>query len=185
MSRGIGLVYKRQLMVLIAIAIRLDTKGTTFYIQNRHGINGKIFPVFKFRTMNVIEKDDEFRQSTKNDDRVTRVGRLLRKTSLDELPQLFNVLIGQMSIVGPRPHALAHNEQFRGTIFGFMLRHKIKPGMTGLAQIKGFRGETDTGDKMDKRYHYDMEYLNNWSVWLDLKIIISTPIALITNKNVY
>lgn len=182
---GLGILMTAPLMVLIAIAIKLDSKGPVFYIQNRHGFNGKIFPMYKFRTMNVMEKDTEFRQSIKNDDRVTRVGRLLRKTSIDELPQLFNVLIGQMSMVGPRPHALAHNEQFRGTIFGFMLRHKIKPGMTGLAQIKGFRGETDTDDKMEKRYHYDMEYLNNWSVWLDLKIIISTPIALITDKNVY
>ena len=116
---------------------------------------------------------------------VTRVGNFLRRSSLDELPQFFNVLRGDMSIVGPRPHALAHNEEYRGSIWGYMQRHKIKPGITGLAQVRGFRGETDTHDKMEQRFHCDMEYMNNWSIWLDLKIILLTPFALINGRNAY
>lgn len=182
---GFVLVLAAPLMLLVALAIKLDSRGPVFYIQNRYGLNGTVIPVMKFRTMRVVEGDEAFTQATRNDDRVTRVGRILRKTSLDELPQLFNVLAGQMSMVGPRPHAVAHNEEFRGTILGYMLRHKVKPGLTGLAQINGFRGETDTVEKMEQRCHYDLEYLSNWSVWLDLKIILMTPWALLRAHNAY
>ncbi|MEZ0820555.1 sugar transferase, partial [Klebsiella pneumoniae] len=125
------------------------------------------------------------KQATKNDTRVTKVGRFLRSTSLDELPQFFNVLFGQMSVVGPRPHAVAHNEQYRSLIQGYMLRHKVKPGITGLAQINGWRGETDTLEKMEKRIEYDLLYIRGWSIWLDLKIIFLTVFKGFINKSAY
>ena len=132
-----------------------------------------------------MEQEHEFRQTTRDDDRITGIGAFLRKTSLDELPQFFNVLSGNMSIVGPRPHAIAHNNEFRGSIWGYMQRHKVKPGLTGLAQVHGYRGETETKEKMQKRVRYDMEYLNNWSIWLDLKIILKTPFVLLKGENAY
>lgn len=173
------------LMVLIALAIKLDSRGPILYKQRRHGLNGQEISVWKFRSMTASGDDQIFKQAQKDDSRVTRVGRFLRRSSLDELPQLFNVLRGDMSIVGPRPHALAHNEEYRGSIWGYMQRHKVKPGITGLAQVRGFRGETDIQEKMEQRFHSDMEYLNNWSVWLDLKIILLTPFALISGKNAH
>ncbi len=173
------------LMVLIALAVKLDSKGPILYKQRRHGLNGQEISVWKFRSMTTSNNDQTFKQARENDSRVTRVGNFLRRSSLDELPQFFNVLRGDMSIVGPRPHALAHNEEYRGSIWGYMQRHKIKPGITGLAQVRGFRGETDTHDKMEQRFHCDMEYMNNWSIWLDLKIILLTPFALINGRNAY
>ncbi len=172
-------------MLFIAIAVRLTSPGPALYKQVRYGISGKPIVVWKFRTMSVMETTEDFVQATKNDSRVTRLGGFLRRTSLDEVPQLFNVLMGDMSIVGPRPHPVALNEAYRDKIFGYMLRHKVKPGITGLAQVNGFRGETDTHDKMEHRIRYDIEYINSWSMWLDLAIIIRTPLSLLRSENAY
>ena len=181
----LGMVVTAPLMLFIAIAIKLDSSGPVFYKQKRYGLNGKEFPVWKFRSMKVMEREHEFRQATPGDERITTVGKFIRHTSLDEIPQFFDVLAGHMSIVGPRPHAVAQNEEYRRLIHGYMQRHIIKPGITGFAQIKGFRGETDTMEKMEQRIKYDMEYVNNWSIWLDLKIILLTPIVLFRGKNAY
>jgi putative colanic acid biosynthesis UDP-glucose lipid carrier transferase len=140
----------------------------------RYGVKGEPIEVWKFRSMSVCENGDTIKQATANDSRVTPLGGFLRRTSLDELPQFLNVLSGTMSVVGPRPHAVAHNEYYRKQIQGYMLRHKMKPGITGLAQISGCRGETDTIDKMERRIHHDLEYIRHWSVALDLKIVIVT-----------
>jgi putative colanic acid biosynthesis UDP-glucose lipid carrier transferase len=182
---ALAIIITAPLMAIIALAIKLDSKGPVLYKQRRHGLNGQEIYVWKFRSMKCADKDSPFKQACKGDQRITRIGKLLRCTSLDELPQFFNVLAGHMSVVGPRPHALAHNEEYRGSIWGYMQRHKVKPGITGLAQINGYRGETDTQEKMEQRFKYDMEYLNNWSIWLDLKIIILTPLAVISAKNAY
>ena len=162
-------------MAIIGLAVKLSSPGPAIFKQNRYGMNGRPISVWKFRSMTVAEREDEFLQAKRNDIRVTKLGRLLRKTSLDELPQLINVLVGDMSIVGPRPHAVAHNEEFRGKVKGYMLRHKVKPGITGLAQINGYRGETDTDEKMVARIRYDVQYINNWSLWHDLVIVVKTP----------
>jgi putative colanic acid biosynthesis UDP-glucose lipid carrier transferase len=156
-----------------------------FFKQRRYGENGDSVLVYKFRSMTVMEDGDKVIQATKNDQRITAVGGFLRKTSLDELPQFINVLQGKMSIVGPRPHANAHNEQYRKLIKGYMIRHKVKPGITGWAQVNGFRGETDTLDKMQNRIKYDLDYLRNWSVWLDLKIIVLTVAVVLRDRNAY
>ncbi len=161
-------------LVLIAIAIKFNSSGPVLFKQRRYGLNGEEIVVWKFRSMTVCEDGNHINQATKNDPRVTKLGAFLRKTSLDEFPQFINVLQGRMSIVGPRPHAVAHNEWYRTQIEGYMLRHKIKPGITGLAQISGYRGETDTLDKMENRIYYDLLYIQNWSLWLDIKIIFLT-----------
>ncbi|MGT9368971.1 sugar transferase, partial [Escherichia coli] len=161
------------------------SKGPVIFRQVRYGMDGKPIKVWKFRSMTVMENDDKVIQATKNDIRVTKVGKFLRSTSLDELPQFFNVLFGQMSVVGPRPHAVSHNEQYRSLIQGYMLRHKVKPGITGLAQINGWRGETDTLEKMEKRIEYDLLYIRGWSIWLDLKIIFLTVFKGFINKSAY
>ncbi|WP_164104334.1 undecaprenyl-phosphate glucose phosphotransferase [Candidatus Laterigemmans baculatus] len=161
-------------MLAIAVAVKLSSPGPVFFRQRRYGLDGREIRVWKFRSMRVCDDGPVVRQATKNDPRITRVGAILRKTSLDELPQLFNVLDGSMSLVGPRPHATAHNEEFRGLIRGYMLRHKIKPGITGLAQVSGCRGETETLDKMKRRVEYDHQYIRQWSIWLDLKILAKT-----------
>lgn len=161
-------------LLLIAVAIKLNSSGPVLFKQRRYGLNGEEIVVWKFRSMTVCEDGENINQATKNDPRVTKLGSFLRKTSLDELPQFINVLQGRMSIVGPRPHAVAHNEWYRTQIKGYMLRHKVKPGITGLAQISGFRGETDTLDKMEGRIRYDLLYIQNWSLWLDIKIILLT-----------
>lgn len=163
------------LCLLIYIAIKLTSPGPAVFKQRRTGFNGKTFKVYKFRSMEVHnEESGEVTQATANDPRVTRLGAFLRKTSLDELPQFYNVLQGRMSIVGPRPHALAHNEQYKDLIESYMKRHKVKPGITGWAQVNGLRGETDTIEKMQRRVEFDLWYINNWSLWLDLKIIVLT-----------
>lgn len=172
-------------MLVIGILVKATSDGPVIYRQQRYGMSARPITVWKFRTMTVTESCEEFVQATKNDSRVTPVGRFLRRTSLDELPQLFNVLRGDMSMVGPRPHAIMHNEQYRKKITGYMFRHKAKPGITGLAQINGYRGETDTDEKMEKRFLYDIEYINNWSVWLDIVIIAKTPWALLSNRDVF
>ncbi|SKC30655.1 UDP-glucose:undecaprenyl-phosphate glucose-1-phosphate transferase [Photobacterium piscicola] len=161
-------------LIAVAIGVKRSSPGPVLFKQDRYGLGGKKIRVWKFRSMGVMENDAVVTQATKNDPRVTKFGAFIRRTSLDELPQFFNVLQGSMSIVGPRPHAVAHNEEYRVLVDKYMLRHKVKPGITGLAQIKGFRGETDTLDKMEMRVKYDLQYIQKWSLSLDLKIIFLT-----------
>ena len=172
-------------MLAIAAAIRFSSRGPVFFRQKRYGLDGRPINVWKFRTMNVCENGPSVAQATENDPRVTPLGAILRRTSLDELPQLFNVLDGTMSLVGPRPHANVHNELYRKQIQGYMLRHKVKPGITGLAQVNGWRGETDTLDKMLKRVECDHQYIRDWSPWLDLKILARTIAAVLARQNAY
>lgn len=162
------------LFALIAAAIRMDSKGPVIFRQRRYGVDGEEIIVYKFRTMTVLEDGDKVVQATRGDARITRTGKWLRKSSFDELPQLFNVLGGSMSLVGPRPHAVAHNEEYRKLIKGYMIRHKVPPGITGWAQVNGFRGETACLDDMKSRVEYDLEYLRNWSFTLDLRILVRT-----------
>jgi putative colanic acid biosynthesis UDP-glucose lipid carrier transferase len=168
------LVLISPLLALIAMAVKTSSPGPVIFKQRRYGLNGEEIMVYKFRSMTVCEDGGNIQQAQKNDKRVTRVGAFLRKTSLDELPQFINVLQGRMSIVGPRPHAVAHNEMYRKLIKGYMVRHKVKPGITGWAQVNGLRGETETLDKMQARIEYDLDYLRHWSLPLDLKIILMT-----------
>jgi Undecaprenyl-phosphate glucose phosphotransferase len=166
------------LLLTAAILIKLDTPGNVIFRQSRRGFNGRPFEIWKFRSMSVSENGHTVTQATKQDARVTRVGRILRKTSVDELPQLWNVLRGEMSLVGPRPHALAHDNYYDQVIGNYVYRHHMKPGLTGWAQVNGFRGETPTIDLMEKRVEYDVWYVSNWSIWLDLKIMVRTAAAL-------
>lgn len=173
------------IMLVIAVLIKLTSKGPVLFKQRRYGLNGESINVYKFRSMTVTENGNHIPQAQRNDPRTTSLGRFLRATSLDELPQFFNVLKGEMSVVGPRPHANAHNEEYRKRIRGYMLRHKVKPGITGWAQVNGWRGETDTLEKMEKRIEYDLDYIQRWSVWLDLKIVLLTIQKGFINKNAY
>ncbi|MFN4478521.1 undecaprenyl-phosphate glucose phosphotransferase [Klebsiella pneumoniae] len=197
---GINMIFKRledivfstiiltlisPVLLLISCAVKFTSPGPIIFKQIRYGMDGKAIKVWKFRSMKVMENDEKVIQATKNDVRVTKVGGFLRRTSLDELPQFINVLTGSMSIVGPRPHAVAHNELYRKLIQGYMLRHKVKPGITGLAQIKGWRGETDTLDKMEKRIEFDLEYIRTWSLFLDIKIIFLTIFKGFISKTAY
>ena len=161
-------------MLAISLLVKLSSPGPVFFRQKRYGLDGREILVWKFRTMTCCDDGPVVRQATVNDDRVTPLGRTLRRLSLDELPQLFNVLEGSMSLVGPRPHANAHNEQYRRLIGGYMLRHKVKPGITGLAQVSGYRGETETLEKMARRVACDHQYIREWSFWLDVKILVKT-----------
>lgn len=174
------------IFLLIAIAIKLDSPGSVFYRQERLGARGRVFTVLKFRTM-IQHKETvtKLTQATRHDHRVTRIGQLLRRTSLDELPQFLNVLVGDMSIVGPRPHAILHNEQYKTQVHNYMLRHRVKPGITGWAQINGYRGETDTLDKMKNRVAYDLYYIEHWSFGLDLKIMAMTILKGFVHQNAY
>jgi len=172
-------------MLLIALLVKITSKGPVLFRQRRYGLNGEEILVYKFRSMTVCEDGAVVTQATRTDQRITPLGRLLRSSSLDELPQLFNVLEGKMSVVGPRPHAVAHNEMYRKLISGYMIRHKVRPGITGLAQVNGLRGETETVDKMRERVRYDLEYLSHWSPWLDLKIIFQTILVITRDKNAY
>ena len=182
---SIILVLISPVLLVISIAVKFSSPGPVLFRQIRYGMDGKPIRVWKFRSMRVMENDNIVVQAKKNDVRVTKVGKFLRSTSLDELPQFFNVWCVQMSVVGPRPHAVAHNEQYRALIQGYMLRHKVKPGITGLAQINGWRGETDTLEKMEKRIEYDLLYIRSWSIWLDLKIIFLTVFKGFINKAAY
>jgi putative colanic acid biosynthesis UDP-glucose lipid carrier transferase len=173
------------IMLAIAVAVKLSSPGPVIFRQRRYGLYGEQIYVYKFRSMTVTEDGAAVVQAKKNDQRVTRVGAFLRKSSLDELPQFINVLQGRMSIVGPRPHAVAHNEQYRKLIKGYMLRHKAKPGITGWAQVNGLRGETETLDKMEARIRYDLDYLRNWSLWLDLWIILKTVKVVVARENAH
>ena len=180
---GAAMLALSPLFLLIAAAIKLDSKGPVFFRQRRHGFNHNVINVWKFRTMHVMEDGKDFVQAVRGDTRVTRVGALLRRTSLDELPQLINVLQGSMSIVGPRPHPLALNDQFAGLLARYENRHRVKPGITGWAQIHGLRGPTHDPELMRKRVEYDLEYIEKWSLWMDLKIIAATPFCAIFHKN--
>lgn len=172
-------------MLFVAIGVKLTSKGPVFFRQRRYGLNGEVIHVLKFRSMTVMEDSAEVKQATKNDMRITKFGGFLRRTSLDELPQFFHVITGTMSIVGPRPHAVSHNEQYRKQIEGYMLRHKVKPGITGWAQVNGWRGETDTLEKMEQRIAHDLEYIRNWSLLWDLQIIFLTVFGRKVRKNAY
>jgi putative colanic acid biosynthesis UDP-glucose lipid carrier transferase len=172
-------------LLLVAIAIKLTSRGPVFFRQRRYGLDGREIQVWKFRSMTVCEDGGVVTQAKKEDSRVTRLGAVLRKASIDELPQLFNVIGGSMSLVGPRPHAAAHNEQYRKMIEGYMLRHKVKPGITGLAQVRGWRGETDTLEKMQRRVECDHEYIREWSLWLDVTILFKTAFVVLKRQNAY
>jgi len=173
------------ILLLVAAAVKYDSPGPVIFRQRRYGLDGKEIVVYKFRSMTVTEDGSNVQQATKNDARITKLGALLRKTSIDELPQFINVLQGRMSIVGPRPHAVAHNEMYRKLIKGYMVRHKVKPGITGWAQVNGYRGETDTLDKMQGRIDYDLDYLRNWSLRLDLHIILRTVRLVAKDQQAY
>jgi putative colanic acid biosynthesis UDP-glucose lipid carrier transferase len=173
------------LLLLIAVAIKLDSPGPIIFKQRRYGLDGEEILVYKFRSMRVCEDGDVIQQAEKNDRRVTRIGAFLRRNSMDELPQFVNVLQGRMSIVGPRPHAVAHNEIYRNLIKGYMIRHKVKPGITGWAQVNGYRGETRTLDKMQARIDHDLDYLRNWSLRLDLHIILKTILIVLRDRAAY
>ncbi len=183
---GLAVVVVSPVMLTVAAAVKLTSKGPAIFRQRRYGLNGEEILVYKFRSMITTEDGAVIRQATRSDSRITPVGRFIRKTSLDELPQLFNVLTGKMSLVGPRPHAVAHNEEYRKLISGYMIRHKVRPGITGLAQVNGQRGETDTLEKMAERVRIDLEYLRHWSPWLDIVILFKTVWMLVRgSKNAY
>ena len=181
----LGMILTSPIMIITAILIKLTSKGSVIFKQRRYGLDGREIVVYKFRTMTVAEDHGEIRQATKNDKRLTPIGGFLRRYSIDELPQLINVLQGCMSIVGPRPHAVAHNEEYRKVIKGYMVRHKVTPGITGLAQVSGFRGETETVEKMKKRIALDLDYLRNWSIALDMRIILKTIALVFRDSEAY
>ncbi|MCA1392262.1 undecaprenyl-phosphate glucose phosphotransferase [Bradyrhizobium sp. IC3123] len=173
------------MMLVTALLIKLTSTGPVFFRQTRHGFGGRAFRIFKFRTMRVLEDGPNIVQAQKNDPRVTPIGKWLRKTSIDELPQLLNVLKGDMSLVGPRPHAAAHNTEYEQIIGNYAFRHHVKPGITGWAQVNGYRGETRTLDLMQKRVGYDLWYINNWSIWLDMKILLGTAMMIVARPTAY
>jgi Undecaprenyl-phosphate glucose phosphotransferase len=185
----LGILAFSPVMIAAAIAIKLDSKGPVLFRQKRHGFNNEVIEVYKFRSMYADQADPTARRSvTRGDPRVTRVGRFIRKTSIDELPQFFNALFGSLSLVGPRPHAIAaqsHNLFYSEVVDGYFARHKVKPGVTGWAQINGWRGEMDTDEKIRKRTEFDLHYIENWSLWFDLKILFLTPIRLLDTENAY
>jgi putative colanic acid biosynthesis UDP-glucose lipid carrier transferase len=192
LKRASDIVFSLLILVLItpvligvAIAVKLGSPGPIIFKQRRYGLDGQQILVYKFRSMTVTEDGGAIKQAQKDDKRITPLGAILRKTSLDELPQFINVLQGRMSIVGPRPHAVAHNELYRKLIKGYMVRHKVKPGITGWAQVNGFRGETETLDKMQGRIDYDLDYLRNWSLKLDIHIILKTVKLVLKDSKAY
>jgi putative colanic acid biosysnthesis UDP-glucose lipid carrier transferase len=180
-----ALMFLWPIYLAVAIAIKRSSPGPVFFKQRRYGLNGEEILVYKFRSMTVCEDGNVITQASKRDGRITPIGAFLRRTSLDELPQILNVLEGKMSFVGPRPHAVAHNEEYRKVISGYMIRHKVRPGITGWAQVNGLRGETSTVDKMHQRVEYDLDYLRNWSLWLDVKIIVRTALTVLHDVNAY
>jgi putative colanic acid biosysnthesis UDP-glucose lipid carrier transferase len=182
---GLALVFLALPLFLIAIGVKLSSSGPVIFKQRRYGLDGREFRVWKFRTMVHGEGTEETSQAKRDDPRITRFGAWLRRLSLDELPQLFNVLHGRMSIVGPRPHAVPHNELYRKLVHGYMLRHRVKPGLTGWAQVNGWRGETETLEKMEKRVEHDLYYIRNWSLWFDFKILLLTIFKGAWKRNAY
>jgi putative colanic acid biosynthesis UDP-glucose lipid carrier transferase len=179
------LVLLLPLLVVIAIMVKLSSPGPIIFKQRRYGLDGQEIAVYKFRTMQVTEDGAQIRQASKTDGRITRVGGMLRRSSMDELPQLVNVLQGRMSLVGPRPHAVAHNEEYRKLIKGYMVRHKVLPGITGLAQVNGCRGETSKLEEMEARVNYDLDYLRHWSPMLDIKILLLTVVKIFRDDKAY
>ena len=169
----------------MALLVKLTSSGPVIFRQRRYGLDGQIIDVYKFRTMKVTEDGPIVQQATRDDERVTGIGRWLRRYSIDELPQLLNVLQGTMSLVGPRPHAVAHNEQYRRLIKGYMVRHKVPPGITGLAQVNGCRGETSRLEDMERRIEYDLDYLRHWSPTLDLRILMLTIVRVFGDRKAY
>jgi putative colanic acid biosynthesis UDP-glucose lipid carrier transferase len=182
---SIALLLTWPVLLAVAMGIKQSSPGPILFKQRRYGLNGEEILVYKFRTMTVCEDGPALAQATKHDCRVTPLGAFLRRTSLDELPQILNVLEGKMSFVGPRPHAVAHNEAYRRLINGYMIRHKVRPGITGWAQVNGLRGETSTVEIMQRRIQYDLDYLKNWSLWLDLRIIARTALTVFRDRNAY
>jgi Undecaprenyl-phosphate glucose phosphotransferase len=182
---SVALLLLTPLLVATAILIKLDSPGPVFFLQRRFGFNQQPFQIIKFRSMRTTDDGPVIRQAQKHDPRVTRVGRWLRRFNIDEMPQLINVIKGDMSLVGPRPHAVAHDREFEQRIFSYARRHNVKPGITGWAQIHGFRGETDTDEKMRLRIEHDLHYIDNWSVWLDLQILLRTVISRASYRNAY
>ncbi|WP_019140851.1 undecaprenyl-phosphate glucose phosphotransferase [Noviherbaspirillum massiliense] len=182
---SVALVLLLPLFIVIAILIKQSSPGPVFFKQPRLGLNGRKFNVYKFRSMKMHQEHGVVTQATKDDPRVTPIGAFLRRTSLDELPQFINVLLGDMSVVGPRPHALQHNEMYKDLLEMYMVRHRVKPGITGWAQIHGYRGETDTVDKMAKRVQFDLHYIQHWSLWMDVRIILWTAFKGWTGTNAY
>jgi putative colanic acid biosysnthesis UDP-glucose lipid carrier transferase len=180
-----ALVMLAPLLIVLSICVKLSSPGPVFFKQPRQGLNGRTFNVLKFRTMIVNQEHGTVTQATRSDPRITPIGAFMRRTSLDELPQFFNVLMGDMSVVGPRPHAVQHNEMYKDLLDMYMLRHRVKPGITGWAQIHGLRGETDTVDKMARRVEFDLQYIQNWSLWMDIRIIVWTAFKGWTHKNAY
>lgn len=181
----LGLLVVLPLLLLTAALIKMDSRGPVFFRQKRDGFNGQTFDILKFRTMHVLENGASVRQATRNDPRITRLGRLLRRSSVDELPQLFNVILGDMSLVGPRPHATSHNSEYEKLIANYAFRHHVKPGLTGWAQVSGYRGETRQIDLMKQRVEHDLWYINNWSPWLDLKIVLRTMVVALWQDGAY
>lgn len=173
------------ILILLSIGVKLSSPGPILFMQRRYGLDGHEIVVYKFRSMTVTEDGEKITQAKVNDKRVTKFGKFIRKTSLDELPQFINVLQGRMSIVGPRPHAVSHNEMYRKVIKGYMVRHKVKPGITGWAQVNGFRGETESVDSMKSRIEYDLDYLKKWSLSLDIKIILKTVLLVFSDSKAY
>lgn len=179
------LILLSPLMLLTALMIKLESQGPALFRQRRNGFNGSEFLIYKFRSMRVLEDGAHIQQATRNDARFTRLGRWLRRTSIDELPQLFNVLTGDMSLVGPRPHAVAHNNEYQTVVSNYAFRHHVKPGITGWAQVNGFRGQTQTVDLMARRVEHDLWYINHWSLWLDLRIIIRTVFTIASQPSAF
>ena len=185
MAGSLLLLVALPMFAVIGLLIKLDSAGPVFFRQRRHGFNQGEFRIFKFRTMTTLDDGQVIRQATRDDKRITRIGAFLRRTNLDELPQLINVLAGHMSLVGPRPHALAHNGEFEQKIHLYAKRHNVKPGITGLSQVNGYRGETETLDKMEKRVEFDVIYIDNWSILLDIQILFLTIFSIRSFKNAY
>jgi exopolysaccharide biosynthesis polyprenyl glycosylphosphotransferase len=173
------------LMLVTALLIKIDSRGPVLFLQKRNGFNGHPFNIFKFRTMHVLEDCAVVQQATRNDPRVTRLGGWLRRSSIDELPQLFNVILGDMSLVGPRPHATSHNTEYEKLIANYAFRHHVKPGLTGWAQVNGYRGETRQIGHMERRVEHDLWYINNWSLLLDLRIVVQTTVVALRQSTAY
>jgi exopolysaccharide biosynthesis polyprenyl glycosylphosphotransferase len=184
-SAAAALLVSTPLLILVALLIKLDSPGPIFFVQRRFGFNQQPFRIIKFRSMRTLDDGIAIQQARPDDPRLTRIGSWLRRWNIDEIPQLFNVLTGDMSLVGPRPHALSHDREYERRISLYARRHNMKPGITGWAQIHGLRGETDTDEKMRKRVEYDLFYIDNWSLWLDLKIIARTVLSRTSYQNAY
>jgi Undecaprenyl-phosphate glucose phosphotransferase len=181
----VALLLLTPVLIIAAVLIKLDSSGPVFFLQRRHGFNQKQFRIIKFRSMRTLDDGAVINQAKKDDPRITKVGAWLRRWNIDELPQLFNVIIGDMSLVGPRPHALSHDHDYERRIAFYARRHNVKPGITGWAQIHGFRGETDTDEKMQSRVEHDLYYIDNWSFWLDLQIMLRTVLSARSFRNAY